>query len=887
MHFLLFCTLSTAMLVLGAWLYMQPLLPKLDTLDKYMLEIPLHVYSSEGHLIGEFGEKRRIPISYEEAPQDLINAFLAAEDDRFFSHAGVDLAGIARAFIELVLSGSIQSGGSTITMQVARNYLLTSDRTLVRKIKEILLAFKIEQRFSKEKILELYLNKIFLGKRAYGAQAAARIYYGKNLPDLDLAQYAMIAGLPKAPSAYNPLVNPKRALDRRNWILQRLYNLDKISKERYQQARAKPISATQHDTAIGLDAQHAAEWTRQIVIDKMYGLAAYSRGYKVFTTIRSDWQRQARRSVAEGIFEYDWRHGWRGIKNRLFIEASTMSLSVDGKEVELLSSSDGDFPDILVSYEEIQSDEYARINVGTDTNSYLTSLPRNHSPDKEGGYGDLPSARLLSQSDHFNAWQKQLKALPRYDNLVPAGVLAIDWRRVQVVLADGSKHYLKWKHGISSAKRFITKDQVGLGPVSAFDLMGVGDVIYVRRYKGEYHLRQVPEVRAALVSVNPNNGAVHSLVSGFDFESDKFNIVTQGQRQPGSGIKPFIYVKALEEGFTAASMFNDAPLAFEDEALEDVWRPSNAGDVFRGPTRVRVALYRSINLVSIRILRKIGINSAVASLRRFGFNMRGARRDLSLVLGSQSVRPLDMARAYSVFANGGYLIEPYIIERIEDANGTIIYQANPKQIPALECPLDSNEACEQFQILQYGLPAENEDSSNIAKRVVDERVNYIMDDMLRDVVRRGTARAARALGRDDIAGKTGTTNGPTDAWFAGYHSKATTVVWVGFADNRSMGQREYGGSTALPIWVNFMRTVLQGEPTRQLSQPDGISVVRIDPVTGELATSTQDDDDLEVFRNEYIPKRKWNTTTQVEVDEDATFTDEDQTDARSSVDELF
>lgn len=888
MHFMLFCVLSAFIVIMSTWLYMQPLLPKLKTLDDYVLEVPLHVYSRDGDLIGEFGEKRRIPISYEETPQDLVKAFLAAEDDRFFSHGGVDIKSILRAFIELVMSGSIQSGGSTITMQVARNYLLTADRTLIRKMKEILLALKIEQRFSKEKILELYVNKIFLGKRAYGAEAAARVYYGKSLSELNLAQYAMIASLPKAPSAYNPLVNPERAINRRNWILQRMLGLGHINEKNYQEALAQGISATRHSTFIGVDAEHAAEWARQIVVDEMYGLAAYTKGYKVYTTIRSDWQRNARNSVSAGMFEYDWRHGWRGIKNRMLIDDSTMTVRI-GDDILRLPSEEGDFPDVVMSYEASAGGKIASIGIGTSAPSYFVPiLSEKKSSKKDAPSQGLVSAHMLASEALINSWRTQLKALPKYNNLLPAAVLAIDWRNVQILLADGSMQEIEWKHGISQAKRFITEDIVGLAPLSAFDIMGIGDVLYVRRYKGKYHLRQVPEVRAALVAVDPKNGAVRALVSGFDFQSDKFNNVIQSKRQPGSGIKPFIYTKALEKGYTAASLFNDAPLVFkEDDALEDVWHPSNAGDIFRGPTRMRIALVHSINLASIRVLRKIGINSAVSSLRRFGFNMRGARRDLSLVLGSQSVKPIDMARAYSVFANGGYLIEPYIIERIENAQGQVVYQSQSKRVPELECHASTEQECSQYRILQYGLPFD-EESSNIAPRVIDERVNYIMNDMLRDVIQRGTARRARVLGRTDIAGKTGTTNGPTDAWFSGYHPNLTTIVWFGFSDNRFMGEREYGGSIALPVWINFMRETLANEPEHQLSQPDGISVVRIDPVTGELALSTQQDDDLEIFRNEHIPKRKWNTgnATQDNTDFDSESIRQEDDDTRS-VDELF
>lgn len=876
LHLFLFSFLSAVILTMGTWLYMQPLLPKLNTLDDFDLEIPLHIYSSEGDLMGEFGEKRRIPITYDSIPQDLIHCFLVAEDDRFFSHGGIDIAAIVRAFLQLLESGSIQSGGSTITMQVARNYLLTADRTLVRKIKEILLALKIEQKFNKEKILELYVNKIFLGKRAYGAEAAARTYYGKTLSDLNLAQYAMISGLPKAPSAYNPLANPERAISRRDWVLQRLRDLGYVTEKRYQQAKAQPITAARHTTLIDLEAPHAAEWARQIVIDRLYGLAAYTRGYKVYTTIRSDWQREARRSVIEGMFDYDWRHGWRGIKDRVVIGESTMTVTMGDTRLRF-PAVDGDFPDITTRHR--RSRTTGTVSIGLNSPPYGIEWP-----DEDDESANPLSAHVaLSVADALE-WQAQLKALPKYNNLIPAAVTSVAWRGVNVLLSDGSTHEMSWDQGFSTARRHITENEQGLAPSNSFGLLGLGDVIYLRRHEDKYQLRQLPEIRSALVSVDPNDGAVRTLVSGFDFNYDKYNNVIQSYRQPGSGVKPFVYTKALEEGFTAASLFNDAPLAFEDAVLEDVWRPSNEGDIFRGPTRMRVGLYRSINLVSIRILRAIGIDSAISSLRRFGFNTRDMQRDLSIVLGSQVVRPIDMARAYAVFANGGYLIDPYIIERIEDANGEVVYRAKPKRVPELECPDDTPEACEAYRILQYGLV--DEEASGVAPRVVDERVHFIMDDMLRDVVRRGTARAARSLERGDIAGKTGTTNGPTDAWFSGYHPSMVTVVWLGFADNRAMGEREYGGSTALPIWTNTMRLMLADQPEYQPNQPNGVSVVRIDPVTGKLASSIQEDDDLEFFRSENVPKTTWSAD-----DGGAALPNpallEDGDDGRRPVDELF
>jgi penicillin-binding protein 1A len=769
------------MLFSGVYLYLSPSLPSVEVLKDIRLQTPMRVYTREGDLIGQFGEKKRNPLPYSRIPPQFVKALLAAEDDGFFNHAGIDIMGLLRAVSELVLTGEKGSGGSTLTMQVARNYFLTLERTFTRKFKEILLSLEIERTLSKEEIFELYFNQPFLGHRAYGFEAAAQVYYGSHIGDLDTAQLAMLAGLPKAPSRYNPLSNPGRALIRRDWILGRMRSLDYITDSEYQTALQAPVTATHHGAKLAFHAPYAAEMARSEMLQR-YGLAAYSDGYHVFTTISSELQQTANRSVLEGLTTYDERHGYRGPEQKIPADP---------------------------------------------------------------------------EQDMTATWLATLEQTPVIVELLPAIVVGVGELDVQILLPDGSEAALDWENGLRQARPYITEDRRGPNPTSAGELLAIGDLIRVRTdAAGGLHLSQVPAAQAALVALAPDNGAILSIVGGLGFGKSKFNRVTQATRQPGSNFKPFIYAAALENGFTAASIINDAPVVFEDAALEDTWRPENDGGKFYGPTRLRWALTKSRNLVSIRLLQALGIRTAIDYVARFGFDPDALAADLSLALGTQVITPLQLATAYASLANGGYRVYPYLVERVENYGRENIFQATPATVcrecenPVETASLDDlDEELSMEDILSETGPPQ----MPAAERIMDARVAFIINSILQDVITRGTGRRARALDRSDIAGKTGTTNGPTDAWFSGYSPDVVATTWVGFDQNLPLGKREFGGSAALPIWIDFMRVALAGSPERALPIPEGIVNVKIDPGTGLLAKPGQTDAIFEFFRVEQVP----------------------------------
>ena len=801
---------GSTVLFAGLYLYLSPKLPAVETLRQVKLQTPLRIYSRDDRLIGEFGEKRRYPISYEDIPQYYIDAILAAEDDQFYAHNGVSIKGLMRAASQLLQSGHIQTGGSTITMQVARNFFLTRNQTFARKFNEILLALQIEKKLSKAEILELYVNKIYLGNRAYGIQASANVYYGKGISELSLAQLAMIAGLPKAPSAYNPLANPSRALIRRDWILDRMLELGYIDSDEFNTAKAEAVSARYHGSPLDLHAPYIAEQARKEAI-QLLGKSAYTEGYRVYTTVDSSLQNKAQSSVVNGLLTYDQRHGYRGPEETMPPLNISSELVIDAAQ-----------------------------------------------PDTE--------------------WLAKLKKLPTVGGLKAAAVTAVHNDSIDVLLADSSSVTLNWEDGLSTARRYISENRRSASPKTAADIVAVGDVIRIEQSRTEqsdndsdstWQLRQIPAAQAALVSLNPENGAILSMVGGFDFQQSHFNRVIQAARQPGSNFKPFIYSTALEHGFTSATMMNDAPIVFDDSGLETAWRPENASGKFFGPTRLRQALYKSRNLVSIRVLRSIGIDNALSGLERFGFDTSEMPRVLSLALGSHALTPLQIATGYAVFANGGYRIEPFLIDSIEDVDGEKVYLSQPLTV-CRDCDnqsnteentaddidteelenLASNESIEEainiapadieFVTQEKKLPA--------APRVLDARVAYIIDSMLRDVVQHGTGRRARALERTDIAGKTGTTNGPRDAWFSGYSPSVITTTWLGFDRNTPLGRNEYGGSAALPIWLDYMQLALTEHPEVPKQQPDGLVTVRIDPTTGLRAQPGSSNAIFEIFR---------------------------------------
>ena len=826
--------------IFGMYLYLAPQLPPIDSLKEVRFQIPLRIYSADDKLIGEFGEKRRTPISYDDIPQQYIDAILAAEDDQFYEHSGVSIKGLLRATSQLVATGSIQSGGSTITMQVARNFFLTKRQTFARKFNEIFLALKIDKELSKEEILELYVNVIFLGHRAYGIEAAAQVYYGKPLAKLNLAQIAMIAGLPKAPSKYNPIVNPERAQLRRDWILGRMLSLGKITQNAYNEAIYAPVTAKLHGGQREFEASYLAEMARKEAVDR-FGLSAYTDGLKVYTTIESKLQIAAQKAVVDGLITYDKRHGYRGPEHTLPI---------------------------------IKADEGTAIVIQEETD-----------------LGDEPPENEDTQinDETLESWANFIGNIPDYGGMRAAVVVELGDQDFRAMFADKSRATIFWDQGLADAKPYLSENNRGAAPQTASDVVQLGDVIRLRYETGEgWQFHQIPEVQSAFVALDSNNGAIQSLVGGFDFSHSHFNRAVQASRQPGSNFKPFIYTAALENGLSSATIINDAPIVFADDALESTWRPENDSGKFYGPTRLRKALYLSRNLVSIRVLRNIGIGNAIKTLTKFGFDSSALPKDLSLSLGSHAVTPLEIAAGYAIFANGGHRVEPFFIERIVNNENDIIYQAMPLTVcqecdkpeqeaePAIEealsaptSPLLESQEDEifsldgEFLVPQFTLNFQVKQLINSlepadfprAPRVLDEKVAYIINDMLNDVIQRGTGRRAKELGRSDLAGKTGTTNGPTDAWFSGYQRNIVATAWVGFDQNTPLGRREYGGSAALPIWIDFMKTALADEPEYTPTQPVGLATVKIDPETGKRARINDPNAIFEIFRIENLPEQ--------------------------------
>ena len=794
--------LLAAMVVAGGYFYLNPKLPSIEGLSNVQLQVPLRIYSSDGALMGEFGEKRRTPKKLDEIPELMRQAFLSAEDDRFFEHPGVDYQGILRAVVNLVMTGQRGQGGSTITMQLARNFYLSSEKTYLRKLNEILLALKIERELNKEKILELYLNKIYLGNRSYGVAAAAQIYYGVELDELTLAQIAMIAGLPKAPSTYNPIVNPDRATIRRDYVLGRMQHLGFITAEQLEESRNAPVTAKRHRSAIGVYAPYVNEMARAEIV-KQFGDEAYVRGLNVYTTINKRLQQAANDSIWNGLVAYDKRHGYRGVV----------------RHVELDTAVDETLP------EEDRPD--------------LTAILKD-----DKNYGRFVPGLILSVNDDISVDANAEQA--KTDEAV-AEAASVEQRSAIAMLKDGNQVRIPWS-GIKWAREYISVNRVGKELQKVSEVIKPGDVVWLAHDPATgWSLAQVPEVQGALVSVKPNTGAIQALTGGFDFEHSKFNRVVQAKRQAGSGFKPIVYAAALDKMYTPASLINDAPVVFEDSALEGEWRPENYSGKTFGPTRLRMALYKSRNLVSIRILRAIGLKHATQFAKNFGLDPKELRYDLSLALGSAELSPLQMARIYSVFATGGYLTEPYLIQRIEDSDGSILYEADPA-VACVSCVIAeqkwSADIVEDDSLTK--LPKQ-------AERTLEPRLAFQMNSILQDVVLRGTGRRARVLGRKDLAGKTGTTNDQRDAWFNGYNPDLVTTVWTGFDQLKPLGSRETGSSAALPLWIDFMRVALAGKPEKQLPRPDGLVTIKINAETGEAATDADTNTVFEIFRKERAP----------------------------------
>ena len=785
--------LSLGILIVGSGgFYSQIIkgLPDVESLKQVQLQTPLRVYSSDEKLMAEFGKKRRKPVALTDVPKLFTAAFIAAEDASFFSHSGVDWMAMGRAAIQYLKTGEKRQGGSTITMQVARNFFLSSEKTFVRKFRELVLASIIEQKLSKNEILELYLNKIFLGHRAYGIGAAAQVYYGKDIADLDLAQMAMIAGLPKAPSRMNPITNPQAAKKRRLYVLNRMKKLGYISRKEFDVATTSAVTAKWHGYSSEVSAPYVAEMVREFMV-KSFGEKSYEEGFEVITTIKSNLQKKAQNSLQRGLIEYDRRHGYRGAEGAVVI---------------------GDHAVI--------------------------------------------SESVLAES---------LRPFAKVGGLVPGVVTSVEDKKLLVWVQDYGEVLLS-EDSLQEARPYQTADARGPVPDSFLGIFSEGQIIRVSKKNvpqeentllasGEWQLSQLPEVEGALVSLNPKNGAILSLVGGLDFKKSKFNRVTQAKRQVGSTFKPFLYSAALEKGYTAASIINDAPIVFKTKNALGTWRPENFSGKFYGPTRLRQALTRSQNMVSVRLLDSIGIDYVIDYVSRFGIETNQVPRDLSLALGSGEMTPLGVAAGYSVFANGGFAVNPYFVQVVKNRDGAVVYEASPETV----CDI-----CESVVLDDEGEPADIESlmamkelpPDSIAKRVITSENSWLISSMLRDVIKLGTGRRAKVIGKKDLSGKTGTTNEQRDAWFSGYSSQVATTVWVGFDKVAPLGRRETGAKAALPIWVSFMTGALANLEDNVPERPNGLVVVRIDRKSGKLSSVGNPSSVFEVFRESNVPTRE-------------------------------
>ncbi len=772
--FTLVCAISLNLA--AVFLYLNPQIPDAESYRHVKLETPVRVFTGDGALIAEFGERRRIPIPFEEVPRQFINALLDTEDKRFYQHRGIDFISLTNDVFgllgNLATDRALGPGASTITMQLARNISLSLERRFLRKFKEMLLALKIERELTKEEILELYVNEMPFGKRAYGAEAAARTYYGKPLGKLNLPQLAMLAGVLQAPTAGNPINGPERALRRRNLVLSRMHSQGSIDEAEYREAVAAPISAKVHGRALDVPAPFPAEWVRQTLLGRIPDL--YTGGYEVYTTLDGHLQDTATAALRKGLIGYDRRHGYRG-----------------------------------------------------------------------------PEARFESLEDASAALAERLP----YGGLVPALVTAVDAEQAAAKVRLGSGGEVDLPLASLRWRPYVEVDARGPRPKAVGEVLHVGDLIRLQQTEDGWRLAQLPAIQGALISLDVHSGAVLALEGGFDFHMNQFNHALQAARQPGSGFKPFVYSAALDAGVTPASIFMDAPLVFDDAQLESQYRPANDNNRYNGPTRLREALYRSINLVSMRVLLQVGAGRTLDYVRRFGFDTRTFPRNTQLAIGggTMAVTPIDMVRAYAVLANGGRLVQPHIIKRVQDLNGNVVFdpsypvvvrESDGDETPPPEAPGAEPSNLEEL-LAAAATPAE---------QAIDERNAFIMHQMLRDVVRRGTGRRARTLERSDLAGKTGTTDDAADTWFNGFNPEVATTVWVGFPNHGALGEREYGSNNPLPIWIDYMREALKGRPELHPPQPPGVLSMKIDPATGALADSGQPGAIFEYFLAEQAPQ---------------------------------
>ncbi|MFI3273637.1 penicillin-binding protein 1A [Vibrio sp.] len=826
--FTLICMILGVSTIFGFYYYVKPELPDVATLRDVELQTPMQVFSQDGKLISQFGEKRRNPVTYDEIPRHLVEALIATEDSRFYEHPGIDPIGITRAAIVVAMSGSAKQGASTITQQLARNFFLSNEKKIMRKIKEIFIAIHIEQLLSKEEIMELYVNKIFLGHRSYGFGAAARVYFGKDLPDLTLSELATLAGMPKAPSTMNPIYSVERATNRRNVVLRRMLDEKYITQAEFDEARSEELISKYHGAEIELSAPYVAEVARAWMVER-YGEAAYTSGMKVYTTVDSKLQKAANQAAIKNLLGYDERHGYRGAE------------------------------------------------------------------------------KVLWQTEQ-SAWDhekivKHLKSQPTYGDLVPAVVTSVDSKSAQVWVKNQGEGTIEWQ-GMNWARKFLTGDRQGPAPSQAKEILAVGEQVWVRHeaVTGDevseepteesataesetpvvWRLSQVPNANTAFVAMNPNNGAVLSMVGGFNFVHNKFNRATQSIRQVGSGIKPFIYSAAIEKGLTLASLINDAPINQWDKSQGTAWRPKNSPPTYVGPTRLRIGLAQSKNVMAVRVLREVGLDDTRNYLTRFGFDIDEVPRSETIALGAGSLTPMKVAQGYSVFANGGYYVEPFYISRVETPFGETEFEATPKVVCKEDCKqtITADPMADEF--------AEQDVDAEVqyAPQVISEQNAFLVREMMYSNIWgggdwsqgtgwNGTGWRAQPLKRRDIGGKTGTTNDSKDTWYSGYGPGMVATVWVGFDNhNRNLGRTkansnlgknqitgaEAGAKTAEPAWVDFMGTALAGVPAQRKEIPENIVRVRIDRDTGLLTNKFDSSSMFEYFEKgteptEYITER--------------------------------
>ncbi len=750
-----------------AFLKINGELPDVADLKTIQYHVPMRVLAADGRLIGEFGEKRREPLPIEDIPTAIKQAVIAAEDARYYKHPGVDYKGLIRAAWSLITTGTKAQGGSTITMQVARNFYLTRERTYNRKIREILLALKIERELDKEEILALYLNQNFMGNRAYGVAAAAITYYGKPLQELDLAQIAMLAGLYKAPSKFNPIVNPTRAETRRNYVLRRMSQDGYIDVAAKDAAIAQPLTASIHITKPEVEATYVAEMVRNRMFSQ-FDDATYTSGFTVYTTLNGDMQIAADTAIKNNLLAYTLRHGYRGPEDQI-------------------------------------------------------KLPESFAADQ--------AVALLAKH-------------PVYSDLIPALVVVSDKSTAELILKTSEKIKLDLET-VNWAKTFIDQDTLGAKVKRVNDILKPGDIVRVKQSDTGWQLSQLPKVGGALVSISPQDGRIYALSGGFNFYLSRFNRAIQAVRQPGSNFKPFIYSAAIANGFTPASTFNDAPVVFHDLNLGRYWRPENYSGKFYGPTRLRLALAKSRNMISIRVLRRVGIKDTIAHIKKLKMTERPLPHDLSLSLGSSAMTPLELVSGYATFANGGFRVKPWFIQQVRDMQGNIIYQHIPEVVCGIECDLYTNNPDEVQNGKLLGKPAE---------RVLEEHNAYQITSMLQDVIRMGTGTRANKLKRPELAGKTGTTNDQIDAWFSGYSHDLATTVWVGFDEPKPLGRKEVGGRLALPIWIDYMRVALEFFPEKEWHMPEEMVTVTINKTTGQQAEEDAPNTMLETFRINHVPE---------------------------------